>query len=296
VAAAAKPFFFFQLRNILFATDFSPASEAALPVARALAERFGSVLHIVHVLPAVPPVAPMDSPVDLDLYEEAAEYQMAKMLLRQPLRGITYNVAIERGSLGCVLEKEIAARCIDLLVLGTHGRSGLSKLVLGSVAEEIFRRATCPVLTIGPHVPPQIAEGRIKTILYASDFSSGAQRALPYAAGLARESQAQLKMLHVLSVAPVGSAEELERITNSFRQRLLDMLSPAVEMACKAEAIVLFGSAAEGILRGARECQADLIVMGANLLSRGLANVHLPWATAHRVVCEAGCPVLTVRA
>ncbi len=296
-APAPKLVLSLKLSNILYATDFSSCSEHALPYARGLAERFGSTVHILHVLaPEARTGVPMDHVPALDSQRELAEQQMTRLLLRQPLKSVNHEVLLRHGPLWHVLEEVIAEKQIDLIVAGTHGRRGLKKLVLGSVAEEIFRRATCPVMTIGPRVVPDgLAEGRIQCVLYATDFSVGATSALPYAVGLARENQARLVLLHILPHMTELPPAELEHITEGCREQLLGQLSPALVQACHPQAVVLFGAAADGILQIATEQQAGLIVMGARRKSMGLASVHLPWATAHRVVCEAHCPVLTVR-
>ncbi len=298
MATAPKLVLSLKLKNILFATDFSPCSELALPYARALATRFGSTVHLLHVLPPGPDMpVPMDYTPDLDAPLREAEEHMARMLLRQSLGSIDHEILIERGPLWHVVQETVEEKNIDLIVLGTHGRRGLKKLVLGSVAEEIFRRAHCPVLTIGPHTSPDgSSEVMFPSVLYATDFSNGAMPALPYAIGVARQNHARLTLLHVLPDMPEIPPAELEQITESCRERLLGLLSPGVGLDCRPEAIVVFGTAADGILRIAREQHARLVVMGARRPSLGMATVHLPWATAHRVVCEAACPVLTVRA
>src|SRR5208282_5444485 len=121
------------LKNVLFATDFSPCSNAALPYALSVASQFGATLHATHVMPTI-----------------------AEMVLMSP---DGWPTMAEEAK-------------IDLLVLGTHGRSGVRKLILGSVAEEVFRRAACPVLSVGPNVSCK-AKGEIQfqQILFATDLS-----------------------------------------------------------------------------------------------------------------------------
>ncbi len=295
MAVTAKTMPSIRLKNILFATDFSSCSEAALPFARALASRFGSVVHLVHVLPPQPRLPLMvDYVPELDAVLQESERKMADLLLHQPLKDVSYEVLIRRGGLWPVLEEAIRERQVDLIVLGTRGRQGLVQLALGSVAEEIFRRAECPVLTVGPHIVPDgLTEGRINPILYATDFSAGSLNALPYAVALARENQAKLLILHAVAEAPEASPVELEEFAESSRKRLRKLLSPELEQACKPELVVVFAPPPDAILRIAREREARLIVMGAK--RPGVAPGHLPWATAHRVVCEAPCPVMTVR-
>lgn len=298
MAAAPKLVLSFKLKNILFATDFSTCSEAAVPTARSLAVRFGATMHVLHVLPPEPRTeVPMDAtPVAADRQWHEVEQQMAQFLIRNPLKGVTHEVIMERGPLWHVLEAVMREKEIDLIIVGTHGRRGLKKLVLGSAAEEIFRRARCPVLTVGPHMAKDgLEEGRIKSIVYATDFSGGSMQALPYALGLARENQARLTLVHALPTLQEMPPVELDQIAEGCRERLLQLVPPVAQAACSAEATVRFGSAAEAILHEATDRHAELIVMGARRAAIGVASAHLPWATAHRVVCEAPCPVLTVR-
>lgn len=298
MAAAPKLVLSFKLKNILFATDFSPCSEAAVPFARTVAGRFGATMHVLHVLPPEARTeVPMDAtPAAADRQWHEVEQQMAQFLIRNPLKGVTHEVIMERGPLWHVLEAVMSEKEIDLVVVGTHGRRGLKKLVMGSVAEEIFRRARCPVLTVGPHTAKDgLEEGHIRSIVYATDFSAGSMQALPYALGLARENQARLTLVHVLPTLQEMPPAELDQIAEGCRERLLQLVSPVAQAACSAEAAVRFGNAADAILREAEERHAQLIVMGARRAAIGVASAHLPWATAHRVVCEAPCPVLTVR-
>jgi nucleotide-binding universal stress UspA family protein len=296
-AAAPKLVLSLRLKNILFATDFSACSETAVPYLQSIASRFGSTVHVLHVLP---PEAHLEVPLDplpakLDKERQVAEQLMARFLVRNPLKGVSHEVLVERGPLWHVIESVLREKQVDLIVVGTHGRRGLKKLVLGSVAEEIFRRARCPVLTIGPHIEKNgLAEGQIRSLVYATDFSAGSMQALPYALGLARENQARLTLVHVLHKLPETATADADQLVEACRERLLQLVPPAAQAACAAEATVLAGNPADGILREAAARHAQLIVMGARRAPPTTA-AHLPWATAHRVVCDGPCPVLTVR-
>jgi nucleotide-binding universal stress UspA family protein len=184
---------------------------------------------------------------------------------------------------------------IELVVVGTHGRRGFKKLVLGSVAEQVFRCAPCPVVTVGPQVTPECFEqGRLRRILFASDLSPLSMRALPYVTMLARQHQAALTFLHVLSSAvpdvefgeTTYVASELEEARKKLRQ--------FVPVGCNADVVVEVGIPGEIIVRVARVQNASLIFMGLHSQSV-MAATHLPWTTAHRVVCDAHCPVMTLR-
>ncbi|MFB3915326.1 MAG: universal stress protein [Terriglobales bacterium] len=301
MATATKLILSLKVKNILFATDFSPCSEAAVPYLRALAGIFGATVHVAHVIsPETTGGVSLEKFPELDQSRKTAEERMAKFLVKNPLHGVTHHVVVERGPLWHVLTDMIAEHEIDLIILGTHGRRGLKKLLLGSVAEEVFRRAKCPVITVGPATPHDGAgECKLERILYATDFSTGSLQALPFALTLAKECGKKLILLHVLPQMTEIPGTELDAIAEATRQRLQQLLSPGVSLWCQADARVMFGSPAEAILQVAQEDKADLIVMGARHARMNLVgatvSAHLPWATAHRVVCEAHCPVLTVR-
>lgn len=300
MATAPKLILSLKVKNILFATDFSACSEAAVPYLRALAAIFGATVHVAHVIPPeTTGGVSLDAFPELDRSRKTAEERMAKFLVKNPLHGLTHHLLVERGPLWHVLDDVISKHEIDLIILGTHGRRGLKKLVLGSVAEEIFRRAKCPVITVGPSAPQDgTGECKLQRVLYATDFSTGSLQALPYALALARERGKKLVLLHVLPEIEIPGTE-LDAIAESTRQRLQQLLSPGISLWCQTEARVMFGSPADKILQIAEEDKIDLIVMGARhariSLVGATVSAHLPWATAHRVVCEAHCPVLTVR-
>src|SRR5579863_4562945 len=145
-----------SLKNVLFATDFSATSEAALPYATAICRRFGGTLHSVHVL-SDSNVLMMTGGVDYvsmgTLYEDAHTEAKEKLdQLAARFSGIPYRNYVRHGEVWRNLEAIVVENEIDLIVVGTHGRTGLGKLLLGSVAEDILRHAFCPVLTVGPKV------------------------------------------------------------------------------------------------------------------------------------------------
>ncbi|MBZ5598104.1 MAG: universal stress protein [Acidobacteriia bacterium] len=285
-----------SLKTILFTTDFSSASEAALPYVQALVRWYGSKVIVVHsVEPEPPPTLSMEpSPLDMNLSWQHAQNKMNEFLRSNPLPGIVHETVLEQGELWDVLSDLIRRHDIDLLVLGTHGRQGLKKLVLGSAAEQIFRLAPCPVLTVGPKaVRPSIQFENWKRILFATDFSAGSLKALPYALSMAEENNAQLMLLHTIPLVPVQQQDDVQE---GARRRLEKLMPMDAADWCKPEYVVRFEFPADGILKVAQERQADLIVMGVRAAASPRTSAHLPWATAYEVVCHAHCPVLTVRA
>ena len=141
------------LNNILFLTDFSEPSETAIPYTIATAREYKAKVHALHVLTPVrlSHVTPESDATLLDTLEERAQVEMQR--IDSQFVGIAHETLIVRGeSVWSSVEKILNDREIDLVIVGTHGRTGATKLLLGSVAEEISRRASVPVLTIGPSV------------------------------------------------------------------------------------------------------------------------------------------------
>jgi nucleotide-binding universal stress UspA family protein len=285
-----------SLQNVLFATDFSSASEAALPYALALARAYDSQLYVAHVIrPDMFHLVPPDETQALqDSARRHAEQEMANLLISGRLRGVPHQVLIGEGSLWTVLSKALEEHKIDLVVVGTHGRTGARKLLLGSAAEEIFRLAPCPVLTVGPRVagePPRRVG--FKRILYATDFSPSSERAASYALSLAQENEAHLTLLHVVSEASVASSPNAPVVRDFGLRRLRSLVPEGAELWCEAELMVEFGAPADVILNAAVDREADLVLMG--IRRSGNFAGHLPPATAYKVVCQSRCPVMTVR-
>jgi nucleotide-binding universal stress UspA family protein len=287
------------LKNILYLTDFSESSEDAIPFAIAIAREYGAKLHALHVLAPGPLayVGPESAEVAIEGIEEGALSEMQR--IDSLLVGLAHETILVRNeSVWSAVEKMLAEREIDLIVLGTHGRTGMMKLLLGSVAEEIFRRASVPVLTIGPSVRSTTHNGgRFHRVLYATDFTHEAQAAAPYAVSMAEENQARLVLLHVLrnpGEEKTGRATQ-DSAANVMHQ-LYELVPQSEEIWCRPEATVRYGTPSVRILEAAQELDADLIVLGVRDAGRKIgAATHLERTTAHKVVAHAPCPVLTIR-
>jgi len=289
------------IENILFATDFSPCSNAALPYALSVARQYGATLHAAHILPTKTEIvlmSPESWPPPL-LAEEEGKTEAKLQQLEWQLQGLPHKVLTPTGDAADVLTQISRKQEIDLLVLGTHGRAGVGKLLLGSVAEDVLRRADCPVLSVGPKVScPPDGEIHFQHIIFATDFSENSLGALPYALSLAEEDQAQLVLLHVIAQPAAGIAD-LERVKASLMRRLHELTPAAAEPWCQMECLLEFGrqfaSPAERILEIAHDQAADLIVLGVRPVrgKLGLAT-HLASTTA-QILTQATCPVLTVR-
>lgn len=290
------------LKNILYATDFSPASEAAFPFAAEIARRYNSTVYAVHVRgPEVEPGGGPESLMAWPAIEEAweAEGKREVKALDEKFRGINHKVIVAEGNGKTweFLSKIVQENNIDLIVVGTRGRKGFEKAVLGSVAEEIFRQAPCPVVTVGPKsgIPNPVFE--VNHILYATDFSEGSLAAAPYAISLAEENEAALDLMHVIDKEEAGDLVISNDLAASIKHRLQQLVSPEVDLWCTPNFFVDQGDPAECILRMAEMRHADLIVLGVrdSHNKHVVAATHFPWTTAHKVVSHATCPVLTVR-
>ncbi|MFZ3332685.1 MAG: universal stress protein [Candidatus Acidiferrales bacterium] len=286
-----------QVKNVLFLTDFSTAAAAAIPYAAAIAKRFGAKLYALHVRPPV--VNPMTEPSTWPVLERAAEVEakMEQNTLLNSFPHLNPEVLLEEGDLWSALRSVVEKDKIDLIVLGTRGRSGVGKFFMGSKAEEIFRRAPCAVLTVGPcshEQPPR--GGEFTEILSATDFSSESTAAASYAVSLAQEFQAHLTLLHVVADAELQELVHPNELVKLSEQSLRRLLPLEAELWCEPHFVVEHGPAAQKILEVARQKKADLIVLGVRRPGRFAgAATHLPIATAHKVVAHAACPVLTVR-
>jgi nucleotide-binding universal stress UspA family protein len=284
------------IKNLLFATDFSPVSEAAFQYAEAIARKFGSKLHAVHVVPpnAYKYVAGGAGEVPWDVDEQQAKQEMKH--LDDRMAALPHDTSIVRGDIADSIHILISDKNADMLVVGTHGRRGLGRVLLGSVAERVFRQAPCPVLTVGPKVvsdaPREIAFDRV---LFATDFSDESLAAAPYAFSLAQEFQARLTLMHAVKL-PLEPLESPELIASQREKDLRKLLPAETDLWCRPEFVVKFGNVGQSILTVAKEQQADLIVLGVRGAGGAIGvATHVADAIAHEVVSHAKCPVLTVR-
>ena len=298
-----------SVKNVLFTTDFSAASEAALPYAAAICRHFGSLLHAAHVLSDTN-ILMMTGGVDYvslsTVYEDAhAEAKQKLDQISASLAGIPHRSYVRHGQVWDNLAGLIDEEQIDLIVLGTHGRGGLGKLLLGSVAENILRHATCPVLTVGPKVSggaklPAFGnrsrdlapfELQLKQIVFATNFAENSACVAKEAVSLAEEFGARLTLLHVIEdYTQLGSRPG--PMEDGIR-RLRDLIPTSATLQYLPETLLEFGSAWKSIVKSAADRQADLIVLGARS-SENAGTTHLP-STSQHVIAQAQCPVLTIR-
>jgi nucleotide-binding universal stress UspA family protein len=299
-------------KSVLIATDFSPASERALAYALPIVRRYHALLSILHaILPETrEPITWDPLPPELNRQRLVAEQQMLRIAQEARIKDLHPHMVLEQGPVWDVISSVIQREETDLLVLGTHGRGGLKKLALGSVAEEVLRRVACPVLTIGPNVvPAELGKAEFSRILFATDFGPASARAFPYALLLAEDWQAKLIVLHMVMPMPVAdigpaaygpgayAAQETKwraTMTEESLAKLRKLVPSDTKLTCPPEYAVGMDFLPEGILATAAAHNAELIVMGANRTPSPRLAAHMPWTLTHDIISAARCPVLTV--
>ena len=290
-------------RTILFAADFSESSREAFRVVSSLARGGEARVHVLHVLEAVhvaeEPVYFGQQSVQYSAAETGRGYrESVKERLRRfyvPDRPIEAEYHTRDGSpaeeILCMAEE---AGC-DLIVMATHGRTGLSRLLAGSVAEAVLRRACCPVLALRAPGPRKEA-GRVEVILHPTDFSERSEFTLRTARALAQDRGARLVLVHVmpLEVVIYGSIPvplDVRAVRDSLAAVASGVDGP--DLKYPVETRLAEGNAAAAILRVAEEVGCGLIVMGTHGRT-GLGRL-LMGSVTEAVLRGAGCPVLAVK-
>jgi len=282
------------LRSIMTATDFSAHSVSVLAHAAAIARRSRCKLYVVHVIPtevykSVPAEVMGEALKQTRTYVQDA---MANQLRLEFLQRVQNESVIQEGAVAPELLRLAAERKVGLLVIGTRGHHGLDRLLQGSVAEEVFRQATCPVLVVPPSAGEQSGT-TIRTIVYATSFSVNSLHAAPYAFSLARRHRARLILLHVSPEITIHSQDDLVRLRAAGEERLRQLLPAKGGPGREPLLDVEFGQVEKKIVQIAAENHADLIVLG--IAAAGAAAAHLAEGLTYKIVGAAPCPVLTIR-
>jgi nucleotide-binding universal stress UspA family protein len=261
-----------------------------LRYAEALAGKFGARIHVCHAMTPTGLAigAPEAAPFLYEAEYEGSKRDLAKLLRAEEEKGLNVDSVLESGLLKDVMSSAIAQKNIDLVVAGTHGRTGVNRLLLGSSAEEICRSASCPVLTAGPWL---LAPGKIqfRRIVVPTDLSEESLRVLPHALAIAQEYGSAITILNVIPLNR-GSSET----KTAAKSKVLAMKAVLRHKLAnfKHEFLVDYGDTAETILRVSRERKAELIALG---IRNAFGGPHLRSSIAYRVMTGASCPVLTCR-
>ena len=273
-----------QIRNILVAYDLRDATLPALQYAALLAGRFAAKVTIAYADMSTYPI---------DLYEAAyappTEVELEQIRrdidkkARTVFRDLPFEIVLESGSpVPSILRAARDGRA-DLIILGTHARTGIRRAFIGSVAEEVLHDATIPVLTIGPELRHEL--GTPQRILCPMTFSDLSRESLVYAAQLAAAFAAELIVVHVV--------ESVDRMKAAAEESLAKQWIPEeVQKLCTYRTVIAHGDIAERVLASADDFDADLLVIAAE--RKMFRNTSVFGPNAERFVRFANCPVLTI--
>jgi len=276
-----------SVKNILLATDFSPVSEKAASYAKALAQNFRSSVEVAHVFEPSRVISSLEAVLGMPVQQKRRDCVQGLERMRREFA----SDGLEGHKPHDELLKVAKQQDIDLIVAGTHSRSGLERLVLGSVAEQMIRKATCPVLTVGPHAKtPGDGPLVFRTIVYATDFTPEASKAAVFALSFAQDSGAHIYFCYVAGAN--ASSEERRFMDSNFKAGLQKMIPESTYEWCTPETVVEHGNASKAILELAERVGADLIVLGARQASFWLT--HVEHGLTPDLLAEATCPVMTV--
>ncbi len=295
-----------QLRRILFPTDFSAVAEDAFSHAAYLASHYDAEVHVFNVV--TPQHADQANPMDYLPLESAGESEgyffATEEEIDVPTRGANDdNVPVvyqkmEGTSPAQAIVDYVNEYAIDLVVMGTHGRQGVDRLLSGSVSEEVVRRAVCPVFTVLGREEPRPGP-EINQILAPVDFSEHTDLAVGHAKALADAYDASINLLHVVEDTVFPTVYGIDPITPSLpdvqdrAREALEQLAASIDIGRQVNVHVTTGYAAGDIVDFAEEHQADLIVMATH--GRTGLQRFLIGSVAEKVVRQSPSPVFTVK-
>jgi nucleotide-binding universal stress UspA family protein len=298
--------------RILCPVDLSANSRAALQQTLALARWYEAKVTVLHVFRQVAVVDTAAAalgtgmympPVPLPEVDRATmERRVSEFVTATPgAADVTVHLC-EGANVREEVLREASEIGADLIVLGSHGLTGIKRLMLGSTAEDVLRHAPIPVLIVPAHATSTASTGvPFKQIVCAVDFEADSYRALRYAFDLAQESDAQLTLLHAVEMPAVhvGADDVMfdleftrQAAIRDARERLESLVPDAARAYCTVHADVVEGPAQHAILQLATDVGADLIIMGVR--DRSAFDVAVFGSHAQAVVRAAHCPVLTV--
>lgn len=300
-----------ELKQILCPVDFSEFSRRGLDHALAVARCYGSRVTALHVVAPMPVAvagpyyfgAEMPPPMTLPPTDRAViAAELQRLADAEQVPGVRVETLVaDATAVHSAILVQAERLGSDLIVMGTHGRSGFERLFLGSTAEKVLRKARCPVMTVPPKAPDAMPRGPVPftRILCAVDFSESSKVALGYAMSLAQQGRAALTLAHVIETRPLyydfspPVALDLTAWIEDARGRLRAMVPEAMRSSSSVTETVREGKSYREILTLAGELDADLIVMGVQ--GRGAADLLFFGSTTHHVIREARCAVLTLR-
>jgi nucleotide-binding universal stress UspA family protein len=285
-----------QIKNILCPVDFFPASLKAYEYALKLAANYHAGVFALHVVSTIVPTA-YDFPLNLSEFTGAMQKKCKAELVKLGKKAEKLQVPFRSeavvGSIDNEIHKALKRTKADFVVMGTHGRRGLERWILGSEADRMLRSCPVPLLTISAAKGTRPVPPAIRSILVTTDFSAGTTEALKYAFSFAQECQARITLLHVVDQVAVETFVKSALPTIDAIRRQLEKLVPAEARPwCDVKTRVEVGVPYSTISEVLKSEKADLLVM--NVHGKGFIDRALLGSTAERVVRAAFCPVLLI--
>jgi len=286
-----------RFEKILCPVDFFPASLRAFEYALKLAENYGARIHALHVVAPIIPAAYGAAISIADItneMEDQSRRQLEKLKASGRKKGVAVESDVHIGDIDVEIRHAITAKKADLVVMGTHGRRGFERWVMGSVTERLMRNCPVPLLAIAAAKRPTPAPPTIKRIVVTTDFSDGTADALNYAFSIAQECQSKIVLVHVLDDAALAQVNAKRRVAlfSEIRKKMDDLVPEDARVWCDVETIVESGTPYRVIQQILKAQKPGLLVMnvhGKNLVDRALIG-----STAERVIRGADCPVLLI--
>jgi len=295
-----------QFKKILCATDFSDFSNQTINYGVGLAKEFGARLIVCHVIDlssiAIYGEFQLDPVGQQNRIIEDANEQLEALAGDQP---VEWEPLITVGKPADEISRAVEEKDIDLVISATRGRSGLKRLILGSVTERLMLTLPCPLLVLrSPEHEFLSAPDRkikLKKILVGCDFSPDSGQALNHALSLAQEFQAELHLVNVIELPAQpnllkGETSATEEIQEDYRnllsQKLKGMVPEEARNWCTPQTSLREGQPYEELVKYAESNDIDMIVMGVR--GHGLVKTLFLGSTTDRVVRRSPCPVLSV--
>ena len=283
-----------KLEKILCPVDFFPASLAAANYATALAAEYGATVHLLHVVTPMIRTAyeySMNVADMTEAMERASRLEMTKLVTQLQNKYAKVESEVRSGEAREVIKQTIARLNPDLVAMGTHGRRGVERWVMGSVTEWTIRHSVAPVLTIASTKRP--TEGQLRRIMVAIDFSDGTAEAVKYALSIADAHKSQVTLVHVVDPLTLEIPDRYRDIlVGGVDKQLRDLFPSGVRNSRMVETKVKQGVPYRMILELLKTEKTDLLVM--NIRGRGMIDRALLGSTAERVVRGAICPVILI--
>lgn len=278
------------LRRILCPVDFSECSNHSLDFAAVVAREYSASITILHVVPPVISVIPAEAPFPTAFEEAAASLERQRLhttaFVEERCPGLPVDSVVSEGRVADEIARCAATLRADLIVIGTHGRSGFNRLVLGSITETVIRQAPCAVITVPPHIadPQRVGSPVFAEVLWATNLTATCHRALEAARSLILRPDTSLTGVHVVAGDPVRKPMFAAGAGRGHAQRgraAAKRPETVVESQARLDVVVAVGEPAPEIVNRARKLRTDLIVMGTG-------------STTNHVIREATCPVFSI--